>query len=453
MENRIITWLFTPARWTLWMLWPGPRIWWHLFDDSKRSAVASVVVQSFGTFLTAVTARLLGADQYGQLAILSTCIGWFGIIASYPTLGLMARIMADGKASHQPYERRCATGLFLAMGFGLIAMLVGLCLLGIGLRYYGVRQLFWPGVLLCLTFPLATPSSFCVYLLQVSGRLTLWAILTLLFGFIPIGSLLVANLLKSPLTIADCITATFIATVINAMIGAAICVRLLSARNLQHPDFSLAGRMLHAGLGGFVATLACTFSNLSVATMIAKYVGSTALGHYQLVATISGWVYAVVISVSVPTLSRWAALAAQARLQAMVRSLRFRQSGTGALSIIAAILVLFFAPQILHFLYGPSFRSSATLLRLATPAWVALGFGAWYWIAFTAMGHPGRVMGSNIAWGMTQISLAWLLMAFTSLGIYGAMLAYVAAYCAWLFTYEAIFTNSIRAARYPDNLP
>ena len=447
MEWKSTAWLFAPARWALWLLGPGPRIWWMLFDDSRWSALASVAIQTLGTILTAVAARLLGQVGYGELATLTTCAGWFGIIASYPTSGLIAQFRAEGLKTGEPYARRCATGLFLSLGFGATGMLVGLALLRPALRYYHMSNLFWPGALLCIMLPLAVPGGYSLYLLQSFGRIALWSWMNLLFAVIPIGMLLVAAAWFSPLTVSSYVFAMLAANALTAILGLALSARTLSIGNLLRPDFSAARRMLQAGLGGFIASVSTSFAVLAVNTLIAKSAGRTALGRYQLVTAISGWVYAVVVSVSVPALSKWSGLAAEWRVRALRRSLRMRQSGTGALSILAAALAVAFAPSILQVLYGAEYAQDALLLRLSVPAWIALGFGAWYWIAFTAMGHPGRVMSANVVWGGVQVATAWALIRWARMGAHGAMIAYAVAYVGWLATYEFVFRRTLHEAQ------
>jgi Na+-driven multidrug efflux pump len=95
-------------------------------------------------------------------------------------------------------------------------------------------------------------------------------------------------------------------------------------------------------------------------------------------------------------------------------------------------------------MYGIEYRQEALLLRLSTAAWFALGFGCWYWIGFTAMGHPGRVMSANIVWGTVQLSTAWTLIHWAHMGVHGAMIAYSIAYIAWFVTYEFVFRRTLR---------
>jgi O-antigen/teichoic acid export membrane protein len=444
MEWKLTHWLFAPARWALWLLGPGPRIWWVLFDDSKLSAVASLTLQTMGAILTALTARMLGQTNYGELVTLTTTTAWFGIVASYPTSSLVAHFRAEGLKSREAYERRCATGLWMSLGFGSVAMIAGLFLLKPFLRYYQVETLFWPGVMLCVALPLAAPGAYCLYLLQSFGRIALWSWINLAVAGIPIAALLVAATAFGPLTVAAYVVSFLTANTLTALLGLIVSARILGWRHLVHPDFSAALRMLQAGLGGFIAGASVTFAILAVNTLIAKCVSRVALGHYQLMTTIGGWVYAVVVSVSVPALSKWSMLAAEGRLQPLRRSIRLRQSGTGALASLAAALALVFAPTILQLIYGAAYRQEALLLRLSLPAWIALGFGSWYWIALTAMGHPGRVMSSNIVWGSVQFALAWVLIRWARLGSHGAMVAYAMAYLAWLATYEIVVRRTLR---------
>lgn len=451
-KYRLFQWILGPTRWGVGLVRPAPRIWWRLFDDSKRSALASVGAQTLATLLTALTARALGAEEYGRLAILTTCVGWFAIITTYPAAQLIPRFMAEGRQGGEPHPRKCATGFYLTLLFALAGMLLGLALLRSGLAYYRIDGLLAPGLCLCLLFPLAAICAFCLYLLQSSGHLTRWAWTTLLFGALPIGGLFLSPLLVTPLDVPTYALVMLLSNGLAALIGVALITRILGLRNLLHPDFSVARQLLHAGLGGFIASLGNTFALLAVATLVARQVGSTQLGRFQLILTLTNWVGAIVMSVSVPSLARWSTLATQSLFSALVRSFRFRQSGTGGLTILAGLLAAIFAPQVLDFLYGPAYRQDALLLRLFTPAWAVTGFAAWYSIALTAIGQPGRIMLPNLAWATTYLALAWALLRFTPLGVYGAVIAYVVCSFAWWGVYEIVFRASLRAreARAPN---
>lgn len=436
-------WLFVPARWALWLIGPGPRIWWLLFDDSKSSAVASVLIQTLAAVLTAVTARLLGQVNYGELATLTTCTGWFGIIAAYPASSLVARIRAERMAAGAPYARPCAAGMALAFGFGTVAMLVAFALLPWALARYHLSHQLQPALLLCAAIPLAAPGAHGLYLLQCFGRVRRWAWMNVAFGSMPILVLL-AVAAHGPLTITGYAGAILGANMITAVLGLTLASDVLGRAALFRPEFSVVGRMLKAGVGGFTAMLCANLALLGVNTLIAVHVGRTALGHYQVVATLGAWICSVVQCVGVPALSAWAVVAAQGRLKALRRSLRLRQSGTGALAVLAGTLASVFAPSLLGLIYGPEYRENALLVRLAAPAWAAIGFACWYWIALTALGHPGRVMHSNIVWGSIHLGLAWFLIRFVGLGTTGAMIAYSAAYFAWAATYEIVFRRTLR---------
>jgi O-antigen/teichoic acid export membrane protein len=249
--------------------------------------------------------------------------------------------------------------------------------------------------------------------------------------------------MRRPLDVTDCVAASVASSVLNAGAGLLISLRLLTPAHAFRPDRTVVPRILRQGLGGWVAVLCATFASLIVATLLSRRVGSTALGHYQLVLTIGAWVYAVISSVNVPVLSLWAALASQGRLRGLRRNLRVHQMATASLSLLAAVAAVAAAPQILDLLYGSAYRENATVLRIAAVAWVSLGFGCWYWISFTALGHPGWVMVPNIVWGAVQVVSAWALIRWFSLGIAGAIAAYAIAYVCWCLSYEVIFRRCV----------
>lgn len=445
------------ARWGLWVLgssarlwWlfgTGPRVWWRLFDDSKSSAFASVAVQTLAMIMTAAVARLLGEVEFGQLATLSTCIGWFAIISAYPSMTLIPRFVAHRTQEGLSASRQCASGFWLAIGFSSLATAAAVAFLPAGLAFYRVTELGRAGVMLSLQILAGSPMGVCLYLLQAHGRLRLWAVLNVWAAVLPLLAAAAAWRLLQPLTIERYVAAILAATALNGAVAVVMIVRVLGARALRRPDPRVIRPLLKAGLGGWVAGLCANFGSLGIGTMIAKAVGKTELGHYQLVLTIGAWVFAVVMSVTVPALSAWSADVARGRLRKLERSFRLRQAATGSLGALFALAAIAGAPRILALLYGPGYESTASLLRIGAVSWLALGLGCWYWIAFTALGHPGRIMLPNVAWGSLQLVIAWLLMTLTPLGVRGALVAYVVAYFCWLAVYELVLRRSLREAR------
>jgi len=444
LEKIANKWLFEPFRWGIWVVDPGPRMWWRLFVDSKATAVSSVLAPSLGTLLTALIARLLGSEQYGRLATLTVYTGWFGVIASYPTASLVASFIAEGRQQGTPYRRKCATGLILALALGLAATLAALLLLPRGLAYYQVPEQRLAGIMLCFSFVLAPPSSFCLVLLQAMGRLRLWAALNVFFYVVLMGCVALAGWLIRPFSIEVYLAAVTIAGVINAVTGLLTCVRVLTLHDLLRPDLSVIRPQAREGFGGWVASLANTLGAMGLNTLIVKCAGRTELGFYQLAATVGAWVYSVVTSVTVPALPRWSALAARGGLSTVRRDMRLRQTATGSFQILLAILVLFFAPQILTALYGPDYRACVTLLSVSVGYWIAIGFGCWYWTALTAMGHPGMVMLPNVIWCALALTTTWVLISLTPIGAVAAMVGQVVGHVGWVLSYEVMFRKSIR---------
>jgi O-antigen/teichoic acid export membrane protein len=123
----------------------------------------------------------------------------------------------------------------------------------------------------------------------------------------------------------------------------------------------------------------------------------------------------------------------------MQRDLRLKMLATGSLEVLAAAVAVIFAPQILGLLYGEAYRAGAPMLRLAFIYWIASGFGCWYWIAFTAIGHPGLVMVPNILYAVVLVVVTLLLLSFTSLGVASAIVAQGMAHTAWFTSYEVLF--------------
>lgn len=437
-------WVLLPVRWSAAVLWSGPRVWWRLFTDSKTSAVSTVLVQTLATALAAVAAQCLGEVDYGRLAALSTCVNWFTVIYGYPTAALVARFVADGRRDGQPFERKCAACFWMGMGFATLAAAASISFLPWGLRYYGIEGLGRAGVMYSLTYLTSGPIGYCLFLLQSFGRMKLWAVLSIAntLSFLAcVGGL---ALVAPPLTLNGYFGGVLAGNTLVGLMSVAICVRLLGWRNLLRPDFSVAGAVLRAGRGGWVASIFANMSTQGVNTMIVRMVGKTELGYYQLVNTIGVWVYNVVISVTAPALADWSEIASDGRYWSLRRNFRFRQFGTASLAVLAGATAFILAPELLAWIYGETYRAGAPLLRLSVVSWIALGLGCWYWYAFTATGHPGRVMMPNVVWGTLQLSLAYVCMSWVAPDAYGAMIAYVLAYIGWVATYEVVYQRTWR---------
>lgn len=442
-------WILLPVRWSATFAVTGPRIWWHLFTDSKTSAISTVVVQTLGTLLSAVAARSLGEIAYGRLAALSTCVNWFTVIYGFPTAALVARFIADGRRDGVPFERKCAAAFWLGLGFAVTAAAGSIAFLPWGLPYYGLDGLWGSGVMFSLTYITSMPIAFCLFLLQSFRRLKLWALLNIANSFSFLAGVLIVSLAAPPLTLNGYFGAILAANTVMGGISAWLCVRLLGKRNLRYPDFSVAGAVLRAGRGGWVASLFANMSLLGVNTMIVRFCGKTELGYYQLVTTLGAWVYNAIISVAAPALAEWSRTAAAGHYRSLRRDFRFRQMGTASLAILAAAAVLPFASDLLVGIYGETYRSGAALLRLSVVGWIALGAGCWYNYLFTAVRHPGRVMLPNVVWGTVQVAAGYVFMKWVAQDAMRAMWAYVLAYLAWVAVYEIVYQ---RTWRKPDLL-
>jgi len=433
------SWFYQPFRLGFWIVSPGPRMWWRLFTYSRRTALSSLVAPSLGTLLTAVTARLLGSEEYGGLATVATFVGWFNILAAFPAAGLVPNLIATGTHAQQPYERRCAAALLLTIVLGVAAAGIAIILTPLGLRLYQIEHLRAVAYLLCLGFIFTPPAIFALLILQATGRLKAWALLNVIFYVVLITCVGVAALVVRPFSMRAYAIALTISGTINTLTGLVIDVRILGWRNLVRPDFSIVPRVIREGWGGWVAVVCNVLAAVGVSTMIIKQVGRTELGYYQLVATVGVWVTTVIGSVSVPALSAWSTTAARGSYRRLMRELRMRQLATTSLHILAAVIALVFGREILHALYGEMADHCMTLLYMSTIYWIAVGFACWYWIALTAMGHPGMVMIPNVIWAIIFPGVTWILCRTTDMGAASAMAGQAVAHIAWAAAYEVIF--------------
>jgi len=437
-------WILLPVRWSVTVVFSGPRIWWRLFTDSKTSAVSTVLMQTIGILLAMAAARFLGEVKYGDMAALSTCVNWFTVIYGFPTAALIARFVADGRRDDKPFERKCAASFWLGMGFATVAALASIAFLPFGLPYYGVDGMWLSGFMFSLTYLSSFPISYCLFLLQSFGRMKLWAALSVANSASFLVCVVFMVLVFPPLTIDRYFGSILTGNVVVGLTSVAICIRLLGFGNLLHPDFSVTRAILRAGRGGWVASIFANTSLLGLNTMIVRLVGKTELGYYQLVNTIGTWVYNVVVSVTIPALADWSETASDGRYWSLRRNFRFRQLGTASLSIFAGTIAFVFAPDILGLIYGEAYRSGAGLLRLSVVSWVTLGLGCWYWYVFTAVGYPGRVMLPNVVWGTLQLVVGYVFMTWITPDAYGAMMAYVVAYIGWVAMYEIVYQRTWR---------
>lgn len=442
-QQDVAAWLYAPFRWGWWVINVGPRIWWRLALVSKESAAASVVVPTLGFALTAAVARLLGDEQYGRFATVSTYIAWFAMIASYPAGALMPKFVAEGLHRGRSYQRQCATSLWFALALGVAAWVASSALLSVGLRYYGVSDLSGAAMLLSCVFVLGPVSTLNFFLLQSLGRMRLWSIMNVVFYVILLGCLGVAALAVRPLSVRAYVAASVIASAINATISLVFMAKALGPHNLLRPDAAAFLPLVRSGLGGWVAVLSNQLVAAGVSTLVVKHLGKTELGYYQLVCAVGSWVYTVIGAVTVPALSEWAVLASQHRFQRLRRDLRLRQLATGSLTILAAVPVLIFGPEIISIVYGESYKACAGMLRLSVLYWVFVGFGSWYWISFSAMGHPGRVMLPNVAYSIVMMGTTWMLLTVVPIGMLAPVAGLAAGHFSWMAVYEVIFRRTL----------
>jgi len=130
-----------------------------------------------------------------------------------------------------------------------------------------------------------------------------------------------------------------------------------------------------------------------------------------------------------------------------------RQLATTSLHILAAVIALVFGREILHALYGEMADHCMTLLYVSTLYWIAVGFACWYWIALTAMGHPGMVMIPNMIWAIIFPGVTWILFRTTNMGVASAMAGQAVAQIAWAAAYEVIFWQLMHKKRRQQTQP
>jgi O-antigen/teichoic acid export membrane protein len=366
---------------------------------------------------------MLGLHDRGVLAAV---ILWPTLLATIGCLGLPEAVTYYTARAGIPRRTLLGTSLAIATVESLAMVLVGLLLVPIVLGHLGSEA-----VQLALVFLAFIPLN--LFALALMGFLNglqrfrafnaLRAMVVLLAA-VAIGVLAAAESL-TPATAAGAYLCANAATLLAAT------VILARAGEL---NLALSGRsakdLLSYGLKAQTSSVSSIFNERLDQLVISALLAPAKLGLYVVAVTLTSLVSLVGSSVALVALPVLARLRSAPEQIAPARRLIVLTLG---LATLVALPMIVFAPQLLEFFFGPSFRAAAGPARILLVAAVLLSTGRALGAILKALGRPLQAGLADVAaLGVTVITLAVLLPRF---GLLGAALSSLLAYgvsLAWM---------------------
>lgn len=417
--------------------------WLQLLRNSWQSAAASVTSQTLVAVASALAGRELGASAYGSVVAIVAYCGWFSMLGSYPCCSLMPSLLAGDSETETGKRRAMATAIATKSVLSLVAAVLAYLLMPVLMPSVWHGPLRGAAILYLIPFAVAPIRATVDLVLQAAGWLGSWSLSNTVAAAVPV--VLLAAYAFSPTRLAPHGYVVIVFVSIVASTGFSIVLLSRKVGGVRHlrPRADLATLFLSAGRGPWFSVLGNALCLYGVRTIIATSLPSRQLGLYEVVFAFIVWVTAIGTAVNIPALAAWSRLFAENDVDGMRRAVRGCQTATGVVLGTVGIISLVAARPILQAIYGPEYVGAATVLRIMALSLPLAGAGAWYWIAAYALGQPWRVAWPNIVSNVAMVTMAFVLVRYTSLGIAGAALAHLVSVVLWLVIYESEFRRAL----------
>ena len=400
----------------------------RLARGSLWSLVGSATSRLLVLLAMILVARVLGQEAFGELGLIQSTLGVFGLMAGIGLGGTGTRFVAQyAKTDPDRAGRIIALVLSASMVTILVAALALIATSGpIARSVLGAEHLQTALI------------SGAVLMAATALRGIQGGVLAGLEKFDLIAKL---NMLDGALSLAAMVLLAKVMGVQGALLGLALSAtlvwvagRVLLMRELEHRSIQLryrgcladwpilTGYTLPSFLANVVATPVLWFAMTLVAN---SEHGFAALGLYNAAYQWHGpmiFLPLILTSVSIPVLvQEW-----ESGRRDRFRSVTLWICGlTLAVALPPAALVALLSPWIMG-LYGPGFLEGWLLLVLLVAAAPLHAIAKIASGALLGMNRAWRVLAINLAWGITLLALTvWLL---PTHGVVGLAIAFVAAY-------------------------
>jgi O-antigen/teichoic acid export membrane protein len=348
----------------------------HGFQST--AAALCLLVVNFANGI--ITARYLGPTGRGELVVL---LLWPQTFAYLAGLDIASALTYQARRAANDAARLYSASCLLCLALGGVAAVVGFFLVPhiIGEAGQSVEleaqlvMLFAPVLLLTLY------NVGMMYARLEIGRAGIVAVAPAVVTLIVLVTLVVSNDLTP-------VAATLAVLVPSAVVTAVVSVRLtviygFVVRGLR----STLRSLMSYGLRGYPAEVVGIAAGVIDQAVVAALLGATPVGLY-VVALRGSRLLALAANAVAPVLfTRTAGKPLPDVAAAVGRVLRF----VTLVSVVGAALLIVFAPQILTFLYGDSFSSASTVLRILSVEIVVSSSAVILTQAFYAVNRPGFV--------------------------------------------------------------
>lgn len=392
------------------------------FAKSKAHSSAAIKTMLFSililmiNMLTGVlTARFLGPTGRGEQTAMVT---WSQFLAFCMTFGIPSALVYNAKRKSEDTGALYATALLMGLGFGGIAMLVGIVVIPIWLGSFSHSVILFSqwSMVLC---PLIVISQINNAILQVRDEYKQYNRMRYL---VPLSTLaLLALLIATGTMNAHTSAAAYLLPAVPFYVG--MTVRMLK---IYGPELRLGlghfKRLFTYGLGSYGNDLMGQVSSYIDQILIAGLLSPAELGLYAVAVSLSKMVNVFSTSIIVVLFPKASGLEMDEAIQITFRAFRI----STAAALLASGVLMLIAPFVLSLLYGAEFKAALTVFRLLLLQ-TAIGGGTMVLAqAFMALGKPKVVtLLQGLGLGLVVPLLFVLVPKFGLLGAGYAMLASV----------------------------
>ena len=372
-----------------------------------QTAFANLAVQAVNLLCGILTARSLGPDGRGLLAGI---IMWPQFLAYGMTIGIPIASVYWLKRRPDISSELAGTGLFLSVGFGLLAALVGAAVIPYSLHTYPAAATHL-AQLWALVTPLELLAVTLIAQAQAADAFSKYNV----FRFLSPFSVLIILAIEKALGRLTYSTAAF--AYLLGGTPAMVWIALWAWRYFRptlRSTIASSRLLLSYGIRAWGADLLGTVASQVDRVLVVGLLNPERMGLYVIAQSAAGALAFIPTAVAPITMPRSTNLAIADIITLTGRAAR----ATLCLMILASLPLLFFGEFFLRLVYGSGFEDSAAVLPFLVIEAVASGLTSVLAQAFLATGFPGTVSILQGCGVLTSIPLlCWMIPRF---GLQGA---------------------------------
>lgn len=417
----------------------------HLLTGGLAGAVIAIPT-------LVLTARALGGEAYGMLAMIVSYIAFIKRFADFQIWQPIIRYGAalDPEADRSRYLALLKYGLAVDLAASLAGWLIGVSGALVALELLGLDARAFQGMLIYASVLLFNISGIPIAVLRMGGRIRALAYSQLLVGVTKLALCAVAFSLHAGLLAF--LTIWALAEILGVLLMLGLACRELSRRGLNRLDQGKLSdaRALFPGIVGFSfsanisSSLWASIQQLDT-LLVGYFVDTASAGLYffaKRIARLAQQLAQHVQTVVYPDLARLWANNDHSAFQRVIVQTEVLLATSGLLMILGTFAL---GSEIISLLAGDDFRVAGTYLTAQMGAVTLILCGSVLRSALLAMGRADSVLVAAM-----MASFVFYLTAVTLLpvtGAIGANVAHIAASLVWLVVQIAMVFRSQAARR------